>query len=388
MKGKIGGKRGLKADFRRKRQIFSQLHGKKSRTDGKNPELDGNNPRIIGKNPRLDGKNPGIVGRNPRLDGKNPGIIARNPRLAGKNPGIIGRNPRLDEKNPGIVGGNPGKFGAPPEQLVGNPGPDGNLIWQQQLNNNTNHKATHMPGTVIEMDAGWRMDENLFMDQPAPSPVPAVVPVVHHRKGKTMDYIPYKRDPRYLWYVNLSDNVVAEAVKMGVAPADATAIKAVADGIIAKYDATNDAQKAVDAARLLEAGTEAAGLAQIRAKVRNWKTLTNYPTSGSEAVLQLKGTDSPFDPVSYKPVIKVKTVPGGVQVAFVKKGVDGLAIYMRLEGATTWSKVGMDTESPFTDTTPLAVAGAPENREYMARGVLHDEELNTASDTANVTFAG
>ena len=388
MKGKIGGKRGLKADFRRKRQIFSQLHGKKSRTDGKNPELDGNNPRIIGKNPRLEGKNPGIVGRNPRLDGKNPGIIARNPRLAGKNPGIIGRNPRLDEKNPGIVGGNPGKFGAPPEQLVGNPGPDGNLIWQQQLNNNTNHKATHMPGTVIEMDAGWRMDENLFMDQPAPSPVPAVVPVVHHRKGKTMDYIPYKRDPRYLWYVNLSDNVVAEAVKMGVAPADATAIKAVADGIIAKYDATNDAQKAVDAARLLEAGTEAAGLAQIRAKVRNWKTLTGYPTSGSEAVLQLRGTDSPFDPVSYKPVIKVKTVPGGVQVAFTQKGVDGLAIDMRVAGATAWRKVGMDTESPFTDTTPLAVAGAPENREYMARGVLHDEELNTASDTANVTFAG
>ena len=369
-------------------QILSQLHGKKSRTDGKNPELDGNNPRIIGKNPRLDGKNPGIVGRNPRLDGKNPGIIARNPRLAGKNPGIIGRNPRLDEKNPGIVGGNPGKFGAPPEQLVGNPGPDGNLIWQQQLNNNTNHKATHMPGTVIEMDAGWRMDEGLAMDQPAPSPVPAVVPVVHHRKGKTMDYIPYKRDPRYLWYVNLSDNVVAEAVKMGVAPADATAIKAVADGIIAKYDATNDAQKAVDAARLLEAGTEAAGLAQIRAKVRNWKTLTNYPTSGSEAVLQLKGTDSPFDPVSYKPVIKVKTVPGGVQVAFTKKGVDGLAIYMRTAAAPTWRKVGMDTESPFTDTTPLAAAGVPENREYMARGVLHDEELNTASDTANVTFAG
>ena len=203
-----------------------------------------------------------------------------------------------------------------------------------------------MPGTVIEMDAGWCMDEGLAMDQPAPSPVPAVVPVVHHRKGKAMDYIPVKRDPRYLWYQNLSDNVVAEAPKMGVAPADATAIKAVVDGIIAKYDATNDAQKAVDAARLLERNAEVAAQAQIRAKVRNWKTLTNYPTSGSEAVLQLKGTDSPFDPVSYKPVIKVKTVPGGVQVAFTKKGVDGLAIYMRVAGTTNWRKVGMDTDRP------------------------------------------
>ena len=245
-----------------------------------------------------------------------------------------------------------------------------------------------MPGTVIEMDAGWRMDEGLAMDQPAPSPVPAVVPVVHQRKGKTMDYIPYKRDPRYLWYKNLSANVVAEAVKFGGVAGDATAIKAVADGIIAKYDATNAAQLALDSARLLEGSTETAGLAQIRAKVRNWKTLAGYPASGSEAVLQLKGTDSPFDPVSYKPVIKVKTVPGGVQVAFTKKGVDGLAIYMRVAGATAWRKVGMDTESPFTDTTPLAVAGVPENREYMARGVLHDEELTTNSDAANVTFAG
>ncbi len=245
-----------------------------------------------------------------------------------------------------------------------------------------------MPGTVIEMDAGWRMDEGLSMDQPAPSPVPAVVPVVHHRKGKAMDYIPVKRDPRYLWYQNLSDNVVAEAVKMGVAPADAAATKAIADGIIAKFDATNAAQTAVDAARLQERNTEIAGQAQIRAKVRNWKTLTGYPASGSEAVLQLRGTDSPFDPASYKPVIKVKAVPGGVQVAFTKKGVDGLAIYMRVAGETLWRKVGMDTESPFTDTTPLAVEGAPENREYMARGVLHDEELTTDSDAASVTFGG
>jgi hypothetical protein len=245
-----------------------------------------------------------------------------------------------------------------------------------------------MPGTVIEMDAGWCMDEGLFMDQPAPSPVPTVVPVVHKRKGKAMDYVPNKRDARYLWYKNLSANVVAEAVKFGGVAGDATAIKALADGIIAKYDATNTAQAAVDAARLLEGGTEDAGLVQIRAKVRNWKTLTNYPTSGSEAVLQLKGADSPFDPASYKPVIKVKTVTGGVQVAFTKKGVDGVAIYLRVVGAITWRKVGMDTESPFTDTTPLAVANVPENREYMGRGVLHDEEIGTDSDTVNITFAG
>jgi len=37
LKGKIGGKRGLKAGFRRKMQIFSQLHGKRARSDGNIP---------------------------------------------------------------------------------------------------------------------------------------------------------------------------------------------------------------------------------------------------------------------------------------------------------------------------------------------------------------
>lgn len=245
-----------------------------------------------------------------------------------------------------------------------------------------------MAGTVIEMDAGWRMDEGLSMDQPAPSPFPAPVRMVRKQKGRSMDYIPVKRDPRYLWYKNLSENVVAEAVKFGGVAGDATAVKAIADGIIAKYDATNAAQAAVDAARQIERNTEVAGQAEIRAKVRNWKTLTNYPASGSEAVLQLKGTEAAVDPATYKPVIKVKAVPGGVQVSFVKKGVDGLVIYMRVAGTTAWRKVGMDTASPFLDTTPLTTAGVPEVREYMARGILHDVELVTDSDTVSVTFAG
>ena len=134
--------------------------------------------------------------------------------------------------------------------------------------------------------------------------------------------------------------------------------------------------------------SEAATLAQIRAKVRNWKTLTNYPTSGSEAVLQLRGTDAAFDPATYQPVIKVSVVPGGVQVGFTKKGVDGVAIYMRLRGAVNWHKIGMDTESPFTDTTPLAAAGVAEVREYMGRGVLHDAEIGLDSDIMSITFAG
>jgi hypothetical protein len=254
--------------------------------------------------------------------------------------------------------------------------------------NKTPEEAKRMPVNVIRMNEGWRMDEGQFLDQAPTVVLPAPPPPVQIKKGKAMDYIPRQRDTRYRWYKNLSGNVVAEAVKMGAVAGDATAIKAVADGIIARMDATDAAQEAVDSARTLEQNTEAAGLLQIRAKVKNWKTLANYASSGSEDVLQMRGTDSGFDPASYKTTLKVSLVPGGVRVDFTKKGATAVNIYMRVRGTANWRKIGMDTESPYTDTTPLAQAGAPEVREYMGRGVLHDEEIGQDSDVVSCTFAG
>lgn len=245
-----------------------------------------------------------------------------------------------------------------------------------------------MPMAMLRCDEGWRLNEGLFMDQPPVVPSVIPPPPGSHKKGKTMDYIPNQRDARYLWYKNLSTNIVAEAVKFGGVAADATAIKAVADGIIAKYDLTNTAQQALDGARLIEHSTEAAALVQIRAKVKNWKTLSGYPASGSEGVLQLKGTDSAFDPATYKPELKATVVAGGVKVEFKKKGVAAMSIYMRRGGTANWQKLGIDTESPYLDSAPLAQAGVAEVREYKARGILHDVEIGVDSDVVSATFAG
>ena len=120
-----------------------------------------------------------------------------------------------------------------------------------------------------------------------------------------MDFMPSKRSDRYLWYKNLSANVVAEAVKFGGVAADATAMKAQADAVIAKMDATEAAAGVLAAAREVEQILETANDALIRAKVRNWKTLSGWAASGSEAVLQVKGSAVNFDPNTYKPVLKV-----------------------------------------------------------------------------------
>ncbi len=202
------------------------------------------------------------------------------------------------------------------------------------------------------------------------------------------DYVPAKRDARYRWYKNLGNSVVVEAVKFGAAAGEATAFKALVDGIVTKMDATDTSQTATDAARLLEGDAEKAGLAQVRAKLTNWKTLAGWAASGSAAVLQVDGTNTPFDPTSYQTTLTVSLVVGGVRVDFVKKGIEAAAIYCRLAGTTTWKKVGAANHSPFIDHTPLAVANVAEQREYMARGIVKDAELPMDSTPVIILFPG
>ena len=203
-----------------------------------------------------------------------------------------------------------------------------------------------------------------------------------------MDYVPNKRNDRYLWYKNLSDHIVAEAVKFGLSSTEATATKTLADGMIAKIEATNAADTALKGVRQIETTGEAAALPQLRGKVRNWKTLPTFPASGSEAVLKLKGSEVTFDASTYKPVITTSIDAGRIKIEFEKKGADGVAVYCRLRGTSTWRKIGTDTATPYFDTGPLANAAVPEVREYMARGLIVDDEIGLDSDIVSITFAG
>ena len=192
-----------------------------------------------------------------------------------------------------------------------------------------------------------------------------------------MDYIPAKRDARYLWLANISSHVVAEAAKFSAPAADATAVKTAADHLIAKMDAVNAASAA-----------QAADLAAIRGFIRNWKTLTAFPASGSEAVLGLKANQPQTPVVDYKPVLKASIEAGKVRIDFVRGLVDALAVYCRLRGTVAFRKIAMDTGSPYFDTAPLVQPGVPEVRKYMARGMVGDEEVGVDSDIVSIAFGG
>lgn len=73
-----------------------------------------------------------------------------------------------------------------------------------------------MANGIIRFDEGWRFDDGHHFDQPPNVSFPVPPEGSKKSKGtKHMDMIPKKRAERRQWYTNISDNVVAEAVKMG-----------------------------------------------------------------------------------------------------------------------------------------------------------------------------
>ena len=174
----------------------------------------------------------------------------------------------------------------------------------------------------------------------------------------------------------------------GGTAAQATALTTASDAVITAYDDTDSAKTTYEGKKAVELQAEATQLAIIRNLFNTLKVLPNWKSSGADAELQASSSSSEFDPDTYKPVITVSMKGGQITLDFKKKGVDALALYCRLRGTTTWTKIGIDTSSPYIDGKPLANPNVPEVREYMARGMLGDDEIGLESDIVSIAFGG
>ena len=86
--------------------------------------------------------------------------------------------------------------------------------------------------------------------------------------------------------------------------------------------------------------------------------------------LKIIGAEEPSSQTA--PKLRLAVEQGGgcecVKIGFVKYGHMGVFIESRRGGAgAPWEFLGIDTESPYMDERPLAVATAPEVREYRVR---------------------
>ena len=202
-----------------------------------------------------------------------------------------------------------------------------------------------------------------------------------------MDFIPTNESDIENFAQNFADNIDDIAKILGL---DATETAAAKDGaleIISKGKAHRDAVTKAKTAKADKHNAVTTGVTKFRSIAKTIKSNKGYtPAMGKK--LQIIGTEDVFNPSTYKPILTTRVMPGRVVIEFVKSKLNGVNVYVRLKGETTWTKLAYDTYSPYEDNRPLAQAGVPEHREYMVIGVIHDEEVTLQSDIVEAVYAG
>ena len=105
--------------------------------------------------------------------------------------------------------------------------------------------------------------------------------------------------------------------------------------------------------------------------------------------MQWKGDAQEFNEETARPNIKLTAMNGRVKVEGNKPGFEAYNLYSRIKGQVAWKPIAIRKRKfPYYDDSALAVPNTPEVREYMAMGVINDEEVGVPSEIKEVVYAG
>ena len=126
----------------------------------------------------------------------------------------------------------------------------------------------------------------------------------------------------------------------------------------------------------------------VRAFISRGKTSPGC-TGDIKVTQQWLGEQHEIDYGSQRPKLRIEVQRGQIKIAGQKPGFDAVNIYSRKKGEVEWKLICTRLlKFPFYDERPLAVPGTPEVREYMAVGVVDNEETGQPSEIKEVVYAG
>ncbi|MDB6172240.1 MAG: hypothetical protein JWL59_1551, partial [Chthoniobacteraceae bacterium] len=126
----------------------------------------------------------------------------------------------------------------------------------------------------------------------------------------------------------------------------------------------------------------------VRALVNELKSNPNFTDGMGEAMRVFSASSRPGRS-EIKPEITATAERGGVRIDGSKNYAETVNLYMRRKGEFAWGQIAIKRKRlPFEDQAPLLKPGVPEEREYMARGVVGDDEVGADSDIVGAVFAG
>jgi uncharacterized protein YqgV (UPF0045/DUF77 family) len=201
------------------------------------------------------------------------------------------------------------------------------------------------------------------------------------------DFVPRKEAERVIFLKDLDARLDVHVAALNILPAVRTAIHDMIAELITSVDNYSQHKAVLKSLETIKSGKMSDTLAYIREQVARWKTEPGY-TEAIGQELKIIGSSTTLDPHTYKPKLSAEIKPGYILLTFVKAGVDAVNIYYRVKGNGDLKFMARDTQSPYMDASPLASPAVPETREYMAIGVVGDEEFGLASDIVTAVYEG
>ena len=256
---------------------------------------------------------------------------------------------------------------------------------------------------TASFDGGFRFDDpNLHWGDPsyllepgdpgyvAPAPA-SPLPLKPKKRPHTMtaDYIPQSYPNLKAWCAKQQTELTAPlGTAIAMTAAERTAYLAAVGIILPKVSAIVDLMEQLDELTADFPGILDAQVPLIRAAIKRAKTSPGC-TPAIQTQLDWIGQAQNVDPAHSRPSITVEAQRARVKIDGRKPGFDSVSIYCRKKGEVQWRLIAVRKRKfPFYDEAPLAVPGTPEVREYMAIGVVADEEVGQPSEIKEVVYAG
>lgn len=200
------------------------------------------------------------------------------------------------------------------------------------------------------------------------------------------DIIPDSHSNRLDFFKNLKKEIAANAAALALDAAAVTAANGSLDPLIAAYQTLVDAETAEAAASATADQVFNGKNESLRALFNQLKSNPKFVDGMGEA-MRIFSQTTQRNPADTTPRIKATAEPGHIRITGSKDYAELINIYMRLAGTPAWTLIGIRRKKlPFDDQTPLKTPGTPEMREYMARGVIGDEEVGQQSGIVTAVF--
>lgn len=202
-----------------------------------------------------------------------------------------------------------------------------------------------------------------------------------------MDYIPKRDGDLLLWLENYKTKIALVGASFGMTATEIGDEQAECDKMIEAINTVKQAKDAFAAAVAARDAMFQQAVGMLRTNIGRHKKAIGFTDTIAQD-LGVVGSSSVLNPTTYKASITAEIFGGFVRIKFKKLGADGVNIYHRKKGSATWLFLARDTRSPYDDHIQLTTPNQPEHWEYMAYGVLDDEQIGLQSDIVEVVFGG